>query len=66
MSDSELNSDATNVTRRKYLYLMFLLSVFLSLRLYGIGEPLVEMHNVRQTQTAMITRNLLNDNFNVL
>lgn len=45
---------------------VILAMVFLSLRLYRIDQPLVEMHNVRQTQTAMIARNLLEDNFNLL
>jgi len=40
-------------------------AVFLVLRLYGVTAPLIEMHNVRQTQTAMIARNLLRENFNI-
>jgi 4-amino-4-deoxy-L-arabinose transferase-like glycosyltransferase len=45
--------------------LAVLLLLFLPLRLYHIDAPLIEMHNVRQTQTAMITRNLVKDHFNL-
>jgi 4-amino-4-deoxy-L-arabinose transferase-like glycosyltransferase len=51
---------------RTNIQLIVLFLAFLLLRLYGITEPLVDMHNVRQTQTAMIARNLLTDNFNIL
>lgn len=49
---------------KKWYVVLFL--VFLAPRLYQINEPLVDMHNVRQTQTAMIAKNLLNDNFDIL
>lgn len=49
----------------KYLRFVILILVFLFLRLNGINRPLIEMHNVRQTQTAMITRNLLQDKLNI-
>lgn len=39
--------------------------IFISLRLYQINQPLIEMHHVRQTQTAMIAKNLLEDRFNL-
>ena len=39
---------------------------FIIPRLYRITEPISDIHNVRQTQTAMITHNLVEDNFNLL
>ena len=41
--------------------------VFLGLviRLYGINLPLVDSHQVRQAQTAMMARNLYEDNMNI-
>jgi len=59
-------ADATTALSRPQVRgLVVVVGVFLLVRLYGIGEPLLEMHNVRQTQTAMIARNLLSDHFNV-
>lgn len=66
MLSTVMNIDSLYFSARKNIHLILLLSVFLLLRLYGIREPLIDMHNVRQTQTAMIARNLLNDNFNIL
>ena len=50
----------------KTIRFLFLIVVFLSLRLYKISQPLIEMHSVRQTQTAMVTRNIVKDDFNLL
>lgn len=51
------------MTRARWLVLAL---AFAIPRLYQIDAPLVDMHSVRQTQTAMITRNLLEDRFDVL
>lgn len=37
----------------------------LSIRLYGVSSPLVDSHQIRQAQTAMMTRNLYDDNMNI-
>lgn len=50
----------------KIILFVFLGIIFILLRIYKINQPLLEMHSVRQTQTAMITKNLLKDNFNFL
>jgi len=39
--------------------------LFLLLRIVNINVPLINMHNVRQTQTSIITRDLLFDNMNI-
>ncbi len=38
----------------------------LMLRLYGLSLPLIESHQVRQAQTAMMTRNLYEDHLDIL
>lgn len=38
----------------------------LLLRLYGLTLPLIESHQVRQAQTAMMTRNLYEDHMDIL
>jgi 4-amino-4-deoxy-L-arabinose transferase-like glycosyltransferase len=38
----------------------------LAVRLYGINLPLVDSHQVRQAQTAMVARNLYEDKMNIL
>ena len=37
----------------------------IAMRLYGINLPLVDSHQIRQAQTAMMTRNLYEDNMNI-
>jgi len=58
-------SDRSALSPAQTRGLVLVVGVFVLLRLYGIGAPLLEMHNVRQTQTAMIARNLAADRFNV-
>jgi len=43
----------------------FIVGLGLAFRLYGINAPLVDSHQIRQAQTAMMTRNLYEDNMNV-
>jgi len=51
----------------KYKRVILILIVLLGLvmRLYGINMPLVDSHQVRQAQTAMMARNLYEDNMNI-
>jgi hypothetical protein len=58
-------ADGSALSRGQTCALVVVAGVFLLLRLQGIGAPLLDMHNVRQTQTAMIARNLAADHFNV-
>jgi|GEM_PF-1272369 len=53
--------------RVKHVWIIFTAIVLLGLavRLYGINLPLVESHQGRQAQTAMMTRNLYDDNMNI-
>ncbi len=45
---------------RKIILVMF---IALLLRFYKITNPLTDAYHARQTQTAMVTRNILRDNF---
>lgn len=51
----------------KYELVILIAVIFLGLliRLYGINLPLVDSHQVRQVQTAMMTRNLFEDHMNI-
>lgn len=44
---------------------LFIILLGLTLRLYGINLPMVESHQVRQAQTAMMTRNLYEDHLDI-
>lgn len=46
--------------------LLTIVMVGLGLRLYGITLPFVDSHNIRQTQVAIVARNLYADNMNIL
>ena len=43
-----------------------IVAVFLALRLWDLGAPLLEMHSIRQAQTAMFARNIMRDSFKTL
>lgn len=45
--------------------LLMIILIGIALRLYGINIPLVDSHQVRQAQTAMMTRNLYEDNMDI-
>lgn len=47
--------------RREHIALFIVLAAAFFLRLYRIGQPLVESHQIRQAQTAMMARNILDD-----
>ena len=52
---------------KKYYFYFFLIILFgLSMRLYGIFNPLTEAWNIRQAQTAMMARNIYFDGINFL
>lgn len=53
--------------RVKYKWPILIIIAFLGLavRLYGINLPLVESHQIRQAQTAMMTRNLYEDKVDI-
>lgn len=53
------------VQRPSYGYL-FLLAFGLIIRCYDLTGPLVDTHSWRQTQTAMLARNLYRNHFNIL
>ena len=48
------------------LFLIFIITLGLSIRLYKINIPLLEFYPSRQIQTADIARNFLRNNFNIL
>ena len=48
------------------LFLIFIIILGLSIRLYKINIPLLEFYPSRQIQTADIARNFLRNNFNIL
>lgn len=48
-----------------WIFLIVVVLLGLAIRLYGINMPLVESHQVRQVQTAMMTRNLYEDKMNI-
>ena len=47
------------------IILMAIVLLGLALRLYGIDLPLTDSHQIRQAQTAMMTRNLYEDGMNM-
>lgn len=49
----------------EWAFLMAIVILGLAMRLYGINMPLIESHQVRQAQTAMMARNLYEDNMNI-
>lgn len=51
----------------KYEWVLLAMVILLgiAMRLYAINAPLVESHQVRQAQTAMMARNLYEDNMNI-
>ena len=51
--------------RHKWTILMVIVFLGVAVRLYGINLPLVDSHQIRQAQTAMMTRNLYDDNLNI-
>lgn len=44
---------------------MVIVLLGLFIRLYGISSPLVDSHQIRQAQTAMMARNLYDDNMDI-
>ena len=51
--------------RHEWFILTLVVLLGLAIRLYGINLPLVDSHQVRQAQTAMMARNLYEDNMNI-
>jgi len=51
--------------RYKWVILAVVVLLGLAIRLHGINLPLVESHQIRQAQTAMMARNLYDDNMNI-
>ena len=51
--------------KKSYYILFFILILALSLRLYHVTYPYLDHHSWRQTQTAMIARNLYRNKFNI-
>ena len=51
--------------RHKWTIMMIIVLLGLAVRLYGINLPIVDSHQIRQAQTAMMTRNLYCDNLNI-
>jgi len=62
-----LNNNKISLACIKYEWIILTVIVILGLaiRLYGINSPLVDSHQGRQTLTAMMTRNLYEDNMNI-
>lgn len=60
------NSKAFSI-RIKYEWIILVVIVLLgiAIRLYGINLPLIESHQTRQAQAAMVARNLYEDNMNI-
>ncbi len=52
-------------TKHVWCILMAIVLLGLAIRLYGVNMPLVESHQVRQAQTAMMARNLFDDNMDI-
>jgi len=53
------------VTKHEWGILAVVVLWGIAMRLYGINQPLVESHQVRQAQTAMMARNLSEDHMNI-
>jgi 4-amino-4-deoxy-L-arabinose transferase-like glycosyltransferase len=51
--------------KREWFILMVIVLIGFAMRLYGINLPLVDSHQIRQAQTAMVARNLFQDNMNI-
>jgi len=49
----------------KWVFLAVIVILGIVLRMYGISLPLVDSHQIRQAQTAMMTRNLYEDGMNI-
>lgn len=52
--------------RFELIILLVIVLLGIGVRLYGINIPLVDSHQIRQAQTAMMTRNLYDDGLNIL
>jgi Dolichyl-phosphate-mannose-protein mannosyltransferase len=61
------NIDASKevLTGRKQWIFIFIITIGILLRLYGITAPLLDSHQLRQTQTAMMAKNIYADNMNI-
>ena len=53
------------VNKYKWIILSAIIFFGIIVRFYGINLPLLDSHQVRQTQTAMMARNLYEDNMNL-
>lgn len=53
------------VTKHEWGILTVVVLLGIAIRFYGINQPIVESHQVRQAQTAMIARNLYEDHMNI-
>jgi len=51
--------------KHQWLILAGVVLLGIAVRFYGVNLPLVDSHQVRQAQTAMMTRNLYEDNMNI-
>jgi len=51
--------------KHEWTVLTLLVLLGVAVRLYGINLPLVDSHQIRQTQTAMMTRNIYYDNMDI-
>jgi len=51
--------------KKEYVGVILVIALGLAVRLYGINSPLVDSHQIRQAQTAMMTRNLYYDNMDI-
>lgn len=62
-----INQSKTSLVLIKYKWVSLIVIIFLGLliRLYGVNLPLVESHQVRQVQTAMMARNLYEDHLDI-
>lgn len=63
MSDQE--KSVSIWIRREWFILTVVVLLGLAIRLYGISLPLLDSHQGRQTLTAMMARNLYEDNINI-
>lgn len=59
------NTSKEILTGRKRLIFAFIVVTGILFRLYGINAPLLDSHQLRQTQTAMMARNIYYDNMNI-
>ena len=51
--------------KKTALILLLILVLALCLRLYHVNQPFLDHHSWRQTQTAMIAKNFLHNDFNI-